>query len=126
VIVCNAIDIYGTPRHASGPGWQSARMIVKDDGMGYSVHETTVEEGAELHLEYKHHFETNYCLSGEGEVVDLATGTVHPITPGTLYALDQHDRHILRATRGPLRLLCVFHPALRGDETHSADGSYDL
>lgn len=126
MIVISADSLRGTPREASGPGWQSTRLIVKGDGMGYSVHETTVTEGAELHLEYKQHFETNYCFAGEGEVEDVATGEVHPITPGTIYALDRHDKHVLRAIKGDLRLVCVFNPPLVGSETHNAEGSYEL
>ena len=124
MIVTSADDIKGTKRDASGPGWTSARLIVKDDGMGYSVHETRVPEGAELHLEYKHHFETNYCFAGEGEVVDLASGKTHRLRPGTLYALDKHDNHLLRATKGDLRLVCVFNPPLVGDEHHDEKGGY--
>lgn len=125
MIVRSAKDLKGTSRLASGPGWASARLVVRDDGVGYSLHETTVSEGAELHLEYKHHFEANYCFSGEGEVEDVATGQVYPIRPGVVYVLDKHDRHILRALRGDLRLVCVFNPPLQGDETHSPDGSYE-
>jgi L-ectoine synthase len=101
-------------------------MIVKSDGIGYSVHETRVHEGAELHLHYKHHYEANYCVAGEAEVTDVATGAVHTIRPGTLYALDKSDKHILRATKGELHLVCVFNPPLSGQETHDADGSYEL
>lgn len=122
--VVHAQDLTDTERHARGPGWESRRMIVKRDGIGYSVHETRVFEGAELRLHYKHHFEANYCMEGEGEVLDVATGQVHRIVPGTLYALDRHDEHILRATRGDLRLVCVFNPPLSGRETHREDGSY--
>ncbi|MBR8343705.1 ectoine synthase [Burkholderia ambifaria] len=126
MIVVKSADIANTERHARGPGWDSKRMIVKQDGVGYSVHETRVHEGAELHLHYKNHFETNYCVAGEGEVVDTATGDVHPITPGTIYALNLNDPHILRATRGDLHLVCVFNPPLTGLETHREDGSYAL
>ena len=111
-------------RHARGPGWESRRIILKRDGMGHSLHDTVVKEGTELHLQYKHHFETNYCISGEGEVVDVKSGRVHKIVPGTLYALDQHDEHVVRATRGDLRLVCVFTPPLSGRERHREDGSY--
>ena len=99
-------------------------MIVKRDGIGYSVHETRVFEGAELHLHYKHHYEANYCMEGEGEVLDVTTGERHAIRPGTLYALNLNDQHVLRATKGDLRLVCVFNPPLSGTETHRADGSY--
>lgn len=124
MIVINARDLTNTERHARGPGWESKRIIVKQDGVGYSVHETRVHEGAELRLHYKHHFEANYCIEGEGEVEDVATGAVHPVKAGTLYALDKNDQHILRAIKGDLRLVCVFNPALSGRETHQADGSY--
>jgi len=125
MIVITADELTGTPRHVTGHGWESKRMIVKGDGMGYSVHETRVPEGAELRLRYEHHFETNYCFDGEGEVVDMATGVTYPIRPGTIYALDQHDDHVLRATKGDLRLVCVFNPPVGGTETHNASGGYD-
>ncbi|MBR8653423.1 ectoine synthase [Achromobacter sp. Marseille-Q0513] len=124
MIVIHSQDLTDTERHARGPGWESRRMIVKRDGIGYSVHETRVFEGAELHLHYKHHYEANYCMEGEGEVLDVATGERHPIRPGTLYALNLNDQHVLRATKGDLRLVCVFNPPLSGTETHRADGSY--
>ena len=124
MIVRSIYDIIGTTRDVSGPGWLSRRLILRDDGMGCSVHDTTVKEGAELRLHYKHHFETNYCIAGEGEVVDVATGRKFVIRPGTVYALDKNDEHVLRATNGDLRLVCVFTPPLTGTETHRPDGSY--
>ncbi len=45
------------------------------------------------------------------------------IGPGDAYA-PQHDRHTIRVLE-PLRLVCVFDPALTGHETHDADGSYE-
>ncbi|CAK7260130.1 ectoine synthase [Shinella yambaruensis] len=123
MIVVTSEEIAGTPRDASGPGWQSRRMIVREHGMGHSVHETRVAKGAELHLHYKNHFETNYCISGEGEVENVSTGEVFPIVPGTIYALNEHDPHILRAKEA-LLLVCVFTPPLSGSEVHREDGSY--
>ena len=73
----------------------------------------------------KNHLEACYCVSGRGDIEDLATGAVHLIAPGTVYALDRHDRHTLRASADEdMRLICVFYPALRGTETHGPDGSY--
>lgn len=71
------------------------------------------------------HYETNYCIAGAGEVFDVATGKTHPIAVGTVYALNQHDEHILRALKGDLHLVCVFNPPLAGTETHNAHGGYD-
>ncbi|MEU8890784.1 ectoine synthase [Streptomyces sp. NPDC048442] len=101
----------------------SRRFLVEADGMGYSMTDTTVRAGSKSRLEYRRHLEACYCISGTGEVVDPG-GTSHPITPGTFYALDQHDAHFLIA--GPdedLRLVCVFTPALHGGERHSLDSS---
>jgi L-ectoine synthase len=126
MIVRELNDIIGSWRHASGDGWESRRIVLADDQMGCSLHDTLVKEGAELHLHYKNHLETNYCIAGEGEVVEVATGKTWPIKPGTMYALDKNDQHILRALKGDLRLVCAFTPALSGRETHDADGSYKL
>lgn len=125
MIVRTASELKGTPRHVSGPGWGSARILVAGDGLGYSLHETVVAPGTELELEYKNHIEANYCVAGSGEVVDLATGEVHQLQPGSVYVLDQHDRHVVRAFEDGMKLVCIFTPALQGDETHTEDGSYD-
>ncbi|MCU1400853.1 MAG: ectC [Acidimicrobiales bacterium] len=125
MIVIRSEDVANTARHVSGDNWDSKRMIVKDDGMGYSVHETRILEGTESRLHYEQHYETNYCYAGEGEVVDMATGETYAIRPGTIYALDQHDDHIVRATKGDLHLVCVFNPPVAGTETHNATGGYD-
>lgn len=124
MIVRTLEEIVDSPRHVTGEGWESRRILLKADGMGFSLHDTVVKEGTEQRLHYKHHLEANYCISGRGEVVDVRTGRSFAIEPGTLYALDQHDEHILRAIDGDLRLVCVFYPALSGLEKHQADGSY--
>lgn len=99
----------------------SRRFLLADDGMGYTVTDTTVRAGTSSRLEYRGHLETCYCIEGSGEVVDL-DGTAHPIKIGTLYALDKHDAHHLVASPDhDLRLVCVFSPALRGDERHNLD-----
>jgi len=78
-------------------------------------------------MQYRNHRETVYCIEGEGEIEDLGTGEVHAIRPGTLYALNRHDHHVLRANRGvPMRMVCVFNPPLTGRETHDASGAYPL
>ncbi|MGQ0840951.1 ectoine synthase [Actinokineospora sp.] len=101
----------------------STRLLVQADGMGYTVTETTVRAGTKSRLEYRRHLEACYCVEGVGEVVDLE-GTSHRIVPGVLYALDKHDAHFLIASPDcDLKLICVFTPALRGDERHSLDSA---
>lgn len=97
----------------------SRRFLLEADGMGYSLTDTIVRAGSRSLLEYKHHLEACYCIAGKGEVVDT-DGTVHVIEPGTMYALDKHDPHYLVASpEQDLRLVCLFSPALKGDESHN-------
>lgn len=103
--------------------WQSVRMLLADDNMGFSFHITTIFADTETHMHYKNHLESVYCMSGKGEIKDLGTGKTHSITPGTLYVLDKHDKHILYAHE-ELSLACVFNPPVTGREVHDADGAY--
>jgi len=123
VIVRSLEDVVGTDRDVEGEGWRSRRLLLRRDELGFSLHDTTVAAGAELNLQYKHHLEACYCLEGEAELVDLTSGERHAIGPGTMYALEQHDRHTLTVQRD-LHLVCVFNPALTGGEVHDADGSF--
>lgn len=98
----------------------------KKDGLGFSLSETIIYPGTETPIWYKNHFEACYCIEGEGEIEALEPQScVYDLKPGSLYALERHDRHILRA-RTTMRLVCVFFPALTGDEIHDSDGSYPL
>ena len=103
----------------------SRRFLLEEDGLGYTVTDTIVRAGTRSPLEYKRHLEACYCIAGRGEVVD-ADGNRHAVEPGTLYALDAHDPHYLCAGDDEdLRLVCVFSPALKGDERHSlADAEF--
>lgn len=126
MIVRDKADLTGTARDAAGPGWTSLRMLVRSDGMGFSMTETEVLPGAVLHLQYKHHVEACYCIGGAGQVVELGSGAIHEIKAGVLYAPNAHDQHEVHVPEGgeALRLICVFSPALEGDEVHGPDGSY--
>ncbi|WP_328623029.1 ectoine synthase [Streptomyces sp. NBC_00354] len=51
-----------------------------------------------------------------------AAGPAHPLLPGRLYCLDQHEAHCLVASpHEDLRLVCVFVPPLSGNEAHRVD-----
>ncbi len=126
MIVKTLSDILGSAAHIKGDAFESRRLLLAKDRLGYSLHDTICKQGTTQHLEYKNHIEANYCIEGEGEVENVATGEVHPLAPGTLYVLDRHDRHIIRATKSDLRFICIFTPALSGQETHDEDGSYNL
>lgn len=117
--------VKATDRRVDSDGWNSVRLLLKDDAMGFSFHITTIYAGAELNMHYQNHLESVYCISGRGSIEDLQSGQRHPIEPGVMYALDQHDRHILRADT-ELSLACVFNPPLNGLEVHDESGAYPL
>jgi len=96
----------------------SRRFLLESDGMGYTVTDTIVNAGTKSLLEYQHHLEACYCIEGSGSVIEM-DGTEHPIEVGTMYALDKRDAHyLLGGENEDLRLVCMFTPALQGDEHH--------
>ncbi|MBB4004569.1 ectoine synthase [Aurantimonas endophytica] len=112
-----------TDRLVTAEGWDSTRLLLAVDKMGFSFHITRIHENTSHVFHYKHHFESVYCISGEGSLEDLATGEVHQIRPGVMYGLDQHDRHRLSA-KSEMVMACCFNPPVSGSEVHRDDGSY--
>ncbi len=112
-----------TDRRVAAQQWESVRLLLADDGMGFSFHITTIAAGSEHTFHYKNHFESVYCISGKGTIEDLAKGEVHEIRPGVMYALDQHDKHTIRCEE-EMVLACCFNPPVTGNEVHREDGSY--
>lgn len=125
MIVRSLESIVGSERDVGAPTFRSRRLLLAVDGMGFSLHDTVIAEGTETPMWYRNHLEAVYCLEGRGLLEDASTGEVHTVTPGTMYALDRHDRHVLRAAT-EMRMVCIFNPPCTGDETHDADGSYPV
>jgi L-ectoine synthase len=125
MIIRRLKEILGTDREVKAPNgnWVSRRLSLKDDEMGFSLHDTLIHAGTETYIWYKHHLEAVYCVAGKGEIEDLETGEIHSISDGTLYLLNKHERHYLRATE-TMRMICVFNPPLTGKEVHTKEGFY--
>ncbi|SDN99661.1 ectoine synthase [Alkalicoccus daliensis] len=120
-------DVLNTDQHVKEDTWESRRLVLKKDGMGYSVHDTIIKAGTETHIWYKNHLESVYCIEGEGEVETVADGKVWPIKANEIYVLDKNDEHYLRAYEGSdMRMVCVFNPPITGQETHDENGVYAL
>ncbi|HEX7029226.1 MAG TPA: ectoine synthase [Gammaproteobacteria bacterium] len=127
MIVRKLEDLIGTDKEVGGKhlGWTSRRLLLKGDGMGYSVHDTVIHEGAELEMHYQNHLEAVYLIEGKGEILDVATGETHPLEKDTIYALNDNDKHVLRANKGThMRMVCVFNPPVSGTEVHDETGAY--
>lgn len=125
MIVRSLAEMDGTDRDVRADTWKSRRLLLADDNMGFSLHDTVLYAGTETTMEYRNHFEAVYCIEGRATIEDCATGEIHEITPGVMYALDQHDRHILRAIED-FRVVCTFNPPCTGAETHDEHGAYPL
>jgi len=125
MIVRRLADLLDSERHVRGANgnWESRRLILNDDAVGFSLHDTIIHAGSESLLWYKHHIEAVYCIEGEGEVETTDDGKVYPISAGTVYLLNGNERHLLRATT-TMRMVCVFNPPVTGREDHDADGAY--
>ncbi len=123
MIVRDFHEAQRTDRRVAAERWESVRLLLASDGMGFSFHITTIEGGSEHTFHYKNHFESVYCVEGRGSIEDLATGEVHQIRPGVMYALDKHDKHTLRCEE-TMVLACCFNPPVTGTEVHREDGSY--
>lgn len=120
-------DIIGTDKDIKAKTWNSRRLLLKGDGMGFSLHDTVIFAGTSTEIWYKNHLEAVYCIEGHGQIKDLETEEVYKIEPGMMYALNNHDRHILTADEGTdMRMVCVFNPPIVGDEVHDKDGAYPI
>ena len=125
MIVRSLQEANRSERRVVTPTWESTRLLLKSDQMGFSFHITTIYADTETHIRYRNHLEAVYCISGEGEVETLSDGVVHKISPGTIYILDRHDDHLLRGLT-EMTLACVFNPPLSGREVHDEHGVYPL
>lgn len=124
MIVKNLDDIIRTEDDVDTENWNSRRLLLRKDGMGFSMHDTIIKEGTESYFWYANHVEAVYCIEGEGEI-EVVGGETYQLRPGTLYALNGNEKHHLRA-RKQMRMICVFNPPVTGREVHDEDGIYPL
>lgn len=125
MIVRTLAEITDTARDVVAPTWRSRRLVLADDLVGFSLHDTTIHAGTETTMWYRNHIEAVYCIDGTGTLTDTKTGDRHEVTAGSMYLLDQHDHHVLRA-HTDMRMVCVFTPACTGAEVHDDEGTYPL
>lgn len=125
MIVRSLNDITGTDRDVHAPTFASRRFVLAGEKVGFSLHDTLLYAGTTTHMWYANHIEAVYCIAGEGELINEDTGEKHEIAPGTMYLLDGHEHHSLRA-HTDLRTVCVFNPPLTGKEVHDENGVYPL
>lgn len=125
MIVRNFEDINDTEQDIKTPNWRSKRLVLARDKVGFSLHETTLYAGTHNEFWYANHIEAVVIVEGEGTVTDLATGEVHELRPGSMYLLNDHDKHQVHP-RTDMRTVCVFNPPVTGREVHDENGVYPL
>jgi L-ectoine synthase len=123
MIVRTLADCEQSNRKITTETWDSTRMLLKDDKMGFSFHVTTMFAGEELHMHYQNHLEAVLVMQGAGTIEDLGTGLTHELKPGVMYALNANDRHIVRPVKD-IVCACVFNPPVTGREVHDENGAY--
>ncbi|MFB9274376.1 ectoine synthase [Cohnella cellulosilytica] len=123
MIVRHLEDRIGTAYDVAAATWNSRRLLLQEDGVGFSLHDTVIQAGTETLIWYKHHVEAVYCIEGEGEIELTETGATYAIRPGMMYVLDGHERHLLRG-KTDMRMICVFNPPCTGQEVHDEEGAY--
>lgn len=123
MLVRQLSEIIDTDRDIKAETWNSRRLLLAVDKMGFSLHDTLIHPGTETEIWYQNHLEAVYCIEGEGEIELIPDGPTYPISPGMMYALDKNDRHLLRA-KSQLRMVCVFNPPVTGQEVHDENGVY--
>ena len=125
MIVRSIDEITGTERDVADGHWRSKRIVLADDRVGFSVHETTIEAGSVNDFWYAHHVEAVFVVEGEGELYDKDNDRTYALGPGSVYVLNGNERHQLRP-RTRMRTVCVFTPPVPGREVHDEHGVYPL
>lgn len=125
MIVRTLDELTGTNADVDTPNWRSRRIVLAKDKVGFSLHETVVRAGTVNDFWYANHIEAVFVVEGEGEITDLATGEVHQLRPGSMYLLNEYDKHQLRP-KTDIRAICVFNPPVTGREVHDEYGVYPL
>ncbi|HLS14576.1 MAG TPA: ectoine synthase [Beutenbergiaceae bacterium] len=125
MIVRTLDEITDTDADIKTENWRSRRIVLARDQAGFSVHETVLYPGTVNEFWYANHIEAVFVTEGEGTITDLATGEEHELRPGSMYLLNDHDKHVVRP-RTQIRTVCVFNPPITGREVHDENGVYPL
>jgi hypothetical protein len=104
-------------------GFTSHRLLTKSDNLGYTITKTIIPVNGKHFWHYKHHVESCVCVKGEGILTNGETGERHKIEEDVAYILNKNEPHYFEAIK-EVTLICVFTPALKGDEIHCEEGTY--
>jgi len=103
---------------------RSFNFLTEIDGLGFSVHDVRSAAGSQEVLWYKHHWEANYIIAGQGTVEEVSSGRTWRLEPGVVYCVGPQDRHRFRAD-SEIHLISIFNPPLTGAEAYDEEGSLE-
>jgi L-ectoine synthase len=125
LIVRTLTEITDTERDIQTPNWRSKRIVLANDGVGFSVHETVLKAGTVNDFWYANHIEAVFITKGEAELYDKDNDKTYQLAPGSIYVLSGNEKHQLRP-KTDLHTVCVFNPPVTGREVHDENGVYPL
>jgi len=125
LIVRTLSEITDTERDIQTPNWRSKRIVLANDGIGFSVHETILKAGSVNDFWYANHVEAVFITKGEAELYDKDNDKTYQLEPGSIYVLNGNEKHQLRP-KTDLHTVCGFNPPVTGREVHDENGVYPL
>lgn len=118
-------ELNGTDNDVDHGNWRSRRFVLGKDKVGFSFHDTHLRTGTETEMWYANHIECVYVYAGKGTLVNRETGEEHDLRPGTMYLLNEHEKHTVKVEED-IHCACVFNPPVTGREVHDENGVYPL
>ncbi len=118
-------ELNGTDADVEHGNWRSRRLVLAKDGVGFSFHDTHLKAGTTSDFWYANHIECVYVYAGKGTLVNRENGDRFELKPGTMYLLDEHDKHTVIVDED-IHCACTFNPPVTGREVHDENGVYPL
>lgn len=126
-------SILGTDREVDFKRGYSRRFLKQADGFNITITNTMPTANILCPMHYRNHIEANFFIRGSGiyswndNTESLEFDEKDPVKKdGIMYLLDKHDAHTLLIKEENSQIICVFFPALRGDEVHNFDDSSQI
>ncbi|KAI8518254.1 hypothetical protein Bbelb_042710 [Branchiostoma belcheri] len=129
-VVTKSIWVEAMTHDLPPPISSSCQFLLRDDKFGVSVTLTSVFTRPEtvngVPMWYKNHKETAYYINGNMTYQWEEGKQEASFRPGgTAFMMNKNDPHRALPKEESLKL-CVFYPALVGNEKHSFDGGYSV
>lgn len=113
-------ELKNSPRNIKNEAYESFRFLLKEDGLGLTMTDIVLQPNIENTYGYQNNLEIAYCLEGRAKLVEILSEKVFLIEPGTLWVAPAKN-YFRFIAEVPTRLICIFSPALKGQETGIAE-----